>query len=161
MKSDLVRCQGISTQEPCTQFISDNNVYARLRVVWDVGVLLVCAKCAQQGSTRPLRTALISRRCQVQVGENAGALGVAEARHHTQNPPGFGPWGFDSPSRHHRFQRSYSDFRKQRECTNSSACVRKVCANFRKRCGIRFGCTTPTFLGSCTCWCRITEARFS
>ena len=21
----------------------------------------------------------------------------------TQNPPGFGPWGFDSPSRHHDF----------------------------------------------------------
>ena len=21
--------------------------------------------------------------------------------HHTQNSPGFGPWGFDSPSRHH------------------------------------------------------------
>jgi hypothetical protein len=20
----------------------------------------------------------------------------------TQNPPGFGPWGFDSPSRHHK-----------------------------------------------------------
>src|SRR5437899_12243215 len=25
----------------------------------------------------------------------------------TQNPPGFGPWGFNSPSRHQRFQRSY------------------------------------------------------
>src|SRR6266700_2850366 len=23
----------------------------------------------------------------------------------TQNPPGFGPWGFDSPSRHQDFQR--------------------------------------------------------
>jgi len=27
-------------------------------------------------------------------------LRVTEAEPQTQNPPGFGPWGFDSPSRH-------------------------------------------------------------
>jgi hypothetical protein len=36
----------------------------------------------------------------MQVAENAGALGLAKVQHHTQNPPGFGPWGFDSHSRH-------------------------------------------------------------
>jgi hypothetical protein len=46
----------------------------------------------------------------------------------TQNPPGFGPWGFDSPSRHHRFQKSYPHFMKKVKCTARSACVRKVCA---------------------------------
>jgi len=63
--------------------------------------LLVCAKCAQQACTRLLRTAPISRQRQMQVAETAGGLGVARVWHHTQNPPGFGPWGFDSPSRHH------------------------------------------------------------
>jgi hypothetical protein len=69
--------------------------------------LLVCAKCAQQACTRLLRIAPISRQRQMQVAETAGGLGVARVWLHTQNPPGFGPWGFDSPSRHQRFQRSY------------------------------------------------------
>ena len=49
--------------------------------------LLVCAKCAQQACTRLLRTAPISRQRQMQVAENAGALGLAKVQHHTQNPP--------------------------------------------------------------------------
>jgi hypothetical protein len=53
-------------------------------VVWDIGVLLVGAKCAQQGCTRLLRTAPISQQRQMQVGENAGTLGLANVRHHTQ-----------------------------------------------------------------------------
>src|SRR2546430_11856322 len=62
--------------------------------------VLVCAKCAQQACTRLLRTAPISRQRQMQVAETAGGLGVARVWHHTQNSPGFGPWGFDFPSRH-------------------------------------------------------------
>ena len=77
--------------------------------------LLVCAKCAQQACTRLLRTAPLSRLRQMQVAENAGALGLAKVQHHTQNPPGFGPWGFDSPSRHQRFQENYISFPGQAE----------------------------------------------
>jgi len=32
-----------------------------------------------------------------------GFLDVKRIGKRTQNPPGFGPWGFDSPSRHHLF----------------------------------------------------------
>jgi hypothetical protein len=46
----------------------------------------------------------------------------------TQNPPTFGSWGFDSPSRHHRLQRSYFHFMGTTKCTCRGACVRKVCA---------------------------------
>jgi hypothetical protein len=28
----------------------------------------------------------------------------------TQNPPGFGPWGFDPPSRHQQIDDGYSEF---------------------------------------------------
>jgi hypothetical protein len=41
----------------------------------------------------------------------------------TQNPPTFGSWGFNSPSRHHR-----SSFPQKVQCTAYGACVRKVCA---------------------------------
>jgi hypothetical protein len=92
--------------------------------------LLVCAKCAQQACTRLLRTAPLSRQRQMQVAENAGALGLAKVQHHTQNPPGFGPWGFDSPSRHHRFQRSYLHSVEKMKCTTCRACVPKVCAKW-------------------------------
>src|SRR5664279_5945552 len=30
--------------------------------------------------------------------------GLRNGRGRTQNPPGFGPWGFDSPSRHQQYQ---------------------------------------------------------
>ena len=83
--------------------------------------LLVCATCAQQACTRLLRTTPISRQRQMQVAETAGGLGVARMWHLTQNPPGFGPWGFDSPSRHHRFQRSCLQFSERPKCTTSGA----------------------------------------
>ena len=60
----------------------------------------VCAKCAQQTSTRLFGTAPISRRPWIQALEKTAGSGLAELRRHTQNSPGFGPWGFDSPSRH-------------------------------------------------------------
>ena len=63
-------------------------------------LLPVCAKCAQRTFIGLIGTAPISRRAEIQVVESIEVRGLAKMRHHTQNPPTFGSWGFDSPCRH-------------------------------------------------------------
>ena len=68
----------------------------------------VCAKCAQQTSTRLFGTAPISRRPWIQALEKTAGSGLAELRRHTQNSPVLSTLGVRLPLPAPRFQRVIS-----------------------------------------------------
>ena len=56
-------------------------------------------------------------------------------RLHTQNSPGFGPWGFDSPSRHQDSQGRYFDFDLDSDDAKNGRCASNI-AESEGICGI-------------------------
>ena len=64
----------------------------------------MCAKCAQQACARLIRDCTNFAATRNASRRNCWSARIAQEFgrmwRHTQNSPGFGPWGFDSPSRH-------------------------------------------------------------
>ena len=61
----------------------------------------MCPNCAQRNVTGQTRTSPNAARDSRKLLQIQEMMGFRSSRRRSQNPPGFGPWGFDSPSRHH------------------------------------------------------------
>jgi hypothetical protein len=61
----------------------------------------MCPNCAQPNVTRQIRTSPNATPDSPKLLKDQERMGFRSGHRRSQNPPGFGPWGFDSPSRHH------------------------------------------------------------